>query len=480
MSTFQHLSALWPLRAYISLYSSCLAVYFSTLLGIVWLVFLADPNGAAYQLVAVRIPALAASASTKVCGAKFTGRMGRLINWVANEQNPLMQIMYLAIVLSAWAAMIFKGYPMIRAGNPFLEPYHCYVGYGVYAACLATFYLACTVPAGTISKNNTADWDVYPPDNVLFAANKWCDRTGMVKLPRSKYSKLEGRHVPRFDHYCVWLKQSVGALNYRYFLVFLLVHALMLTYGAVAAGLILYGRVVKEDLFSIRFYNMQSREYVPASYYVVGSYLTRDDGIYIVGLLLLSGVMGLVMWAFLGFHVYLVSVGKTTNEFFKWQDLKRWHKRATANYKAAKEGKNGWVAGKPFDLKSADYKMTGVTQEMVDNFESIMQQDKDVGCVGATTAAAAEGEEKKVEGNGGEGAAKSYICEDPGPYPLNIYNRGIVENWKEVFFPYRLLGAKIIENTTNDLLNSPPQSSSPKKGGKKGGGGKNKNSKKNA
>lgn len=40
-------------------------------------------------------------------------------------------------------------------------------------------------------------------------------------------------------------------------------------------------------------------------------------------LLFVSFALGLLMIGFLGFHLYLISSGKTTNEGFKWADLSR-------------------------------------------------------------------------------------------------------------------------------------------------------------
>ena len=102
--------------------------------------------------------------------------------------------------------------------------------------------------------------------------------------------------------------------------------------------------------------------------------------------------------------------------------MKRWHKHATTLYVDAKAGKNGWTAGPAFDLKSADYAMVGVTKEMI---------DRDVGCIGVSGAV----EPVEVKKEEGEKKSDERIVEDPGPFPVNIYDRGFVNNWLEVLFP---------------------------------------------
>ncbi|GMI27975.1 hypothetical protein TeGR_g2750, partial [Tetraparma gracilis] len=359
---FQQLSSLYPLQPYISLYSTVLLAYFGAIFLGLYAFFVAEPSSFVARCILTKLPDLFTKCLVSICGPRAASRASSCYDYVANQRNPIMQIAYLLVVLSAWSAMVLKGYPIIRAGVPLLRPYHCELGYLAYASCLGLFYLACAVPSGSVTAATHAGHDVYPYDHVLFAPRD-CPATGLRKIPRSKHSRLENRTAPRFDHFCVWLNQSVGAENYRIFLAFLLAHALMLTYGAYASFAVLHGLCVRDDLFNITFYNVRSREYVPASAYVVVSYLSRGDGMYAIGLLVLSGIMGLVMWGFLGFHVYLTSRGVTTNEHFKWGDLRRWHRKASAAYERAKKEGN---AGPPFDISTADYEMTGVTQEMIE------------------------------------------------------------------------------------------------------------------
>jgi len=316
LPSFAYLSSIWPLRYFISLYFSLLASYFFFIFLIMYVVFIAPPDSSISIFLLQTLPSFLGSITDSICGASFTARLSKCSHWVTSERNPLMQIVYLLVVGTAWSVMIFVGYDFIRAGNPFLGMYHCTLGYVVYATCLTTFYLACTVPAGTIDAGNLEAQETFPYDNVLFSS-KICTRTNVRKLARSKFCKMSNRHIPRFDHFCVWLNQSVGYHNYRFFLLFLLVHALMLTYGFVACALILYGRATSENLFQIQFYNTKTREYVNASWLVVFSYLSKERGLFVVGLLILSGVMGLVMWGFAIFHFYLTSWGMTTNEYVR-------------------------------------------------------------------------------------------------------------------------------------------------------------------
>jgi len=113
-------------------------------------------------------------------------------------------------------------------------------------------------------------------------------------------------------------------------------------------------------------------------------------------------VMSIALTLFLGYHIWLTSRGLTTNESYKWAQVKRWHQRELKRYQQAiKEGK---VIPKEDPSKP-------------------VVSDGDVTC---------------TQGTGLEAQEPEDAIYDPGPPPVNIYNRGVVENWKEVLFPLSL------------------------------------------
>ncbi|KAI8031083.1 putative protein S-acyltransferase 14 [Camellia lanceoleosa] len=49
----------------------------------------------------------------------------------------------------------------------------------------------------------------------------YCRKCNQPKPPRCHQCSVCGRCVPKMDHHCVWVVNCVGALNYKYFLLFL-------------------------------------------------------------------------------------------------------------------------------------------------------------------------------------------------------------------------------------------------------------------
>jgi hypothetical protein len=116
-------------------------------------------------------------------------------------------------------------------------------------------------------------------------------------------------------------------------------------------------------------------------------------------------------------HIDCVA-GMTTNEHYKWGEVRRWHKEQVRKYKEYLDEQKGPAA----PINSKDKNENGQQKPSI--------PDGDVGCTGGVT----DDKEKTAT----EKSEADSFMEDPGPVPENIYNRGFLENWKEVFFPVSL------------------------------------------
>ena len=129
---------------------------------------------------------------------------------------------------------------------------------------------------------------------------------------------------------------------------------------------------------------------VEADYIIIFHYIFSRN-MPICAVLLLMSVMGVMLGAFLGFHIWITSFNMTTNEQFKWKRVKQWHKKERKKYeRALKEGK---VAAKSNPGMMAKQQVSS---------------DVDVGCTGP------------VAGANPDVIAEDAII-DPGPIPTYIY-----------------------------------------------------------
>ena len=109
--------------------------------------------------------------------------------------------------------------------------------------------------------------------------------------------------------------------------------------------------------------------------------------------------------------MYITSYNRTTNEDGKWSDIRKWYKKAQKEYQEAV--KKGLVG------------MNGAKMAPTPNVK-----DGDVTCTGGGAGMDETGGDQQQQ------EQEQYF--DPGPMPKNVYDRGFVENWKEVLFPLSL------------------------------------------
>lgn len=300
----------------------------------------------------------------------------------------LLVLAYFVIVGGSWSVVFGYIYPWLLFESPSISNGHAVVGVVVFFACFFAWGVANNSRPGIITPRSFRRYDHYPYDNLMFQPNALCQTTKILKLPRCKYDRMKYNGlVPRYDHYCGWTNNTYGEENYRWFLLFLLQHVVMCFYGTYVCGLLFAAEIRTKGLMELTFFDRLSGETLPATKFVVFQYLfarrTKE-----VGVTMVMFLMGIALAFFLGYHVFITCKGETTNENGKWNDVKRWYKHQTRLYETAvREGRVN-----P-DRKSSDD----------DDDDSI--EDEIV---------------------------------NPGPVPKNVYNRGFVENWREVFFPLSL------------------------------------------
>lgn len=202
----------------------------------------------------------------------------------------------------------------------------------------------------------------------------------------------------------------VGEENYRFFLLFLAIHVGMCLYGTIITFKLFKGEVIDKDLLNAIFFNGDTGEQIKADKYIVAHFLFMKHFPLAVVFILMAAMV-FVLSLFVMFHLYIAANGMTTNEYYKWKHVKKWHRREKSRYEKA--------------LKDGTHKSNHEGSSM----KAI--PDVDIGCTGPTATSDSRSE---LDADVLDNDVNSVVT-DPGPMPVNIYNLGVVENFKEILFP---------------------------------------------
>jgi palmitoyltransferase len=332
-----------------------------------------------------------------------------------------LMMFYLALFYGGWSIVWFFVFPMVEKQD-YVGSYHKAIGVFFFAACMISWRYASSTSPGIITASNIHRYNHFPYDNVLFVPQT-CKTTSIIRPARSKFDRHRyNGNVPRFDHFCGWVYNTIGEENYRFFLLFLLMHVVACGYGAAIIAALFYGHLLQRNLLQAVFVDRFTGQEVPATNYLLFQYLF-DRFTLQCAVAILMGVMSVALGFFLGYHIWLTSRGMTTNESYKWDDVRKWYNFELSRYnEAVKQG-----------LPVSDSRHPSKPQ----------LREKDVTCTSASSVPDVETDDDK----GDRKAPQSQnVVEHPGPEPNNIYNRGVIENWKEVIFPISLRSKTAVQS----------------------------------
>ncbi|WCJ43561.1 DHHC-type zinc finger family protein [Euphorbia peplus] len=324
-----------------------------------------------------------------VCGSKATNFVLSIENFCCDRPNPILQVIYLAIVGGTYFFVATTSFTYIP--GYYLSGVHRYISLLAVGVGVLLFILTSFSDPGTVKAENVMEYlSAYPYDNIIFT-KKECSTCELPKPARSKHCSICNRCVARFDHHCGWMNNCIGEKNTRYFLAFLLWHFLLCLYGTIAIGLILAGRFKELKIVYILtvYYGVENsfRSLAPhVVQWLLGSYNTQ------ILLLVFLAVVSLLLAGFFGYHANLCLKNTTTNETFKWQEYISWQRKVhEARVSAAA-------------LKASISGLSGETKPPMSKCKAFFQRSPL--------------EDTEID-------AKK-----------NIYDKGILENLMEIVFPF--------------------------------------------
>jgi palmitoyltransferase ZDHHC4 len=157
---------------------------------------------------------------------------------------------------------------------------------------------------------------LYPYDFTIYHPGQKCRTCHFLKPARSKHCSVCKHCISRLDHHCIFINNCVGYGNQHWFLLLLFTTATLITYG----GYIGISLLSSAILGRIPSWGILGKGFTWSQYIQIWAWamqqMTRIGGVALLCILIAP-----LVWGLLGYHLYLIWAGTTTNESMKWSDL---------------------------------------------------------------------------------------------------------------------------------------------------------------
>lgn len=136
--------------------------------------------------------------------------------------------------------------------------------------------------------------DARSMDNITVSSTggaRYCKKCQVPKPDRTHHCSTCKRCVLKMDHHCPWLSTCLGLHNYKAFVLFLIYTSLFCWVCFISTAYWTWVEVFESN-----------------------TYMTDFAPVQVIILVVLSGIIGLVITGFTGWHIYLCMRGQTTIE----------------------------------------------------------------------------------------------------------------------------------------------------------------------
>uniref|UniRef100_A0A6T0DJF2 Palmitoyltransferase n=1 Tax=Chrysotila carterae TaxID=13221 RepID=A0A6T0DJF2_CHRCT len=260
----------------------------------------------------------------KICGKRCAAACEYVDDVCCWRPNPLLQLFYLSLMGGGFILYYMHCLPHIP--NTRLSAWHRLSSYAAMLGGFVIFFLASFCDPGTVTSANLHRFSTVHFDNVIYKP-KMCTTCMLPRPARSKHCVICNKCVARFDHHCPWLNSCVGERNYRLFLLFLIYHSVLCFYSFFIHVQITMSLAIDTyQLHDAYYLDAAGRRQSVSALQAFQYLFMRHNIVVAIGIFCL--VLAFALFGFWAYHMYLISRGTTTNETFKWQDLRAEFKRA--------------------------------------------------------------------------------------------------------------------------------------------------------
>ncbi|EFA77685.1 hypothetical protein PPL_12294 [Heterostelium album PN500] len=394
------------------------------------------------------LPNFCSSILSFICPRFLKRYSERFIDYFLYKPNRILQIAYLILVVGGSYLFMKDTYPYL---NGYIAPTYHKIGSVIAIVITLTSFVVSSVsdPGYITHENHSGFQSKFKYDRILYV-KKSCETCEFVKPSRSKHCRVCDKCVARFDHHCPWINNCVGEKNLRYFLIFVGNTSALCFYGFYLCTCALFTIIDDRNLLKLG-YN-QNGKWTPLPTSLIIRYLFAESKtVFPLGIFCL--VISLFLCYFWCYHLFLVATNRTTNETFKWDDIKdqirlnRINEKKRLAKKASK--KNAKKVGGENSSNNEENNNVNLDDHHFDDDDELFEND----FISNDTDKQKELEKEQQRlssskaNNKRKSKKKNHSHHDDNdervtiPLPLTIkelknpFDQSLMSNFKEVFFP---------------------------------------------
>ncbi|KAK4038208.1 Palmitoyltransferase SWF1 [Parachaetomium inaequale] len=275
-----------------------------------------------HRLLWVHLPNGLTTLDQRLTGGRVTTSCARFGNYIMYDRHPTVLIFFFILLAGG-------EYLYLPTAWPQLSPLQKTTGALAIILPYLFLYLAAFSDPGSITPaNHIPEMARYPYDFTLFHPGASCATCRLLKPARSKHCSVCRRCVARCDHHCIFINNCVGAGNQHWFILLLLSTGVLTLYGGVLGVRLMTAQIrLRFPAWALLPWRANGgRGMGFTEWLVIWSWGMQDGGrgsgggVAMGAVTLLALMLSPLVWGLLGYHLWLVYCGTTTNESMKWSD----------------------------------------------------------------------------------------------------------------------------------------------------------------
>ncbi|KAH8684234.1 DHHC palmitoyltransferase-domain-containing protein [Tricladium varicosporioides] len=267
------------------------------------------PVGALHRIIWIHIPNGLRRLDQRFTNGRISSSTMRLAHTLWNDRHPVVMIFFILLLGVSEILIVPPAWPMISQSRKATAVVLMILPYVfLYAS-------ASTDPGYITPENHRHQMTLYPYDFTNFHPGQKCQTCKLLKPARSKHCSICKHCISKLDHHCIFINNCVGYRNQHYFLFLLFSTATLISYATYIGFSLLNGEIRKH----LSGWVMTGKGYNWSEYFNIWGWCLQQYT-RIGGVTLLCALTAPLVWGLLGYHIYLIWAGTTTNESMKWGD----------------------------------------------------------------------------------------------------------------------------------------------------------------